>query len=68
MNTLTKTFSDKLFNLGFRVAFWLFRRSPAKAAAPPADTQSWLTPPAGARSWQDALSAQPEQADPTNHR
>jgi hypothetical protein len=63
MNT-TKRFADKLFALGFRVAFQFFRRSPVKAAEPaPAGTQSWLASPASGLSWEDALSAQRQQAE-----
>jgi hypothetical protein len=54
MNTLIKYFTDKL-----RDAFRFFRHPAAKTeAAEPdrADGQSWLTAPAGALSWEDALS------------
>ena len=30
---ITKRFADRLFALGFRIAYWFFRRPPAKAVA-----------------------------------
>jgi hypothetical protein len=57
MDTLTKYFTDKL-----RAALRFFHRPTAEAATtvasepPAAGTQSWLTAPAGALSWEDALS------------
>jgi hypothetical protein len=64
MSMPTKTFADKIFALGFRVAFQFFRRSPRQPA--PAVTMNWLAAPASPLSWEAALSAQRQQADTTS--
>jgi len=59
MNTLIEYFTAAL----------RFFRSAAKTKAPEpdhADGQNWLTAPASTRTWEAVLSAQPQQADPTN--
>jgi hypothetical protein len=73
---ITKRFADKIFTIGFRVAFKFFRRPTVQAVAtepdradgqadpmPPA--MNWLTAPIGpAQTWEAALSgaAQRQQA------
>ncbi len=58
MNTTTKSFADRLFAIGFRVAFKIFRRSPKQ----PAGAQSWLAATASPLSWEAALSGADQQA------
>ena len=56
MNAPTKTFADKLFVVGFQIGFWLFRRSPVKAAPPVGTTRDWFAPTGHRRTWEAALS------------
>jgi hypothetical protein len=67
VNTISKRFNDKLFVIGYRLAFWFYRRrSPKAVAAEPvrADGQAgtmphamrWLAAPsAPAKSLEEAL-------------
>jgi hypothetical protein len=67
MNT-TKRFADKLFGLGFRLAFKLYRRMDAKAAsqARPDGALDWLAPRV-VTTWGEVMSGADhrQQADHT---
>ena len=68
MSTPNRSFADRLFALGFRVAFKFFRRTDTKAVAtepcradgqqPTVGTLDWFAPsPGGARTWDEAFAA-----------
>ena len=66
---ITKRFADRLFALGFRIAYWFFRRPPAKAVA---QSRLPLTRRTGSRlplarslGKPPCRQAQRQQADPT---
>ena len=72
MSTPNRSFADRLFALGYQIAFWFYRRPDAKAVkqSRPVDALDWFTSSEGApRRWDDVFgvpsAAQRQQADPT---
>jgi hypothetical protein len=64
MNTLSKYFAGRLFTLGYRAAYWSFRRPAVQAVvaepdrtAPVGPHLDWFAPSSGgARTWADFAS------------